>query len=141
MYIFDKNNHQIYKGNHVSLVVVIRGGTGKTSSSLLSPLKQSPSLTLFIITISLVNIIIIITQYFTYSKSINKLKVISAVCVVKEQVWTLKEAESYLHENQTYNPAVGQRKKKKTVENKIRSDKNQKDKIKNKIVPQGIFQG
>lgn len=36
---------------------------------------------------------------FYIQQVINKLKVISAVCVVKEHVLTLKEAEPYLHKN------------------------------------------
>lgn len=69
MYIFDKNNHQIYKGNHVSLVVVVLGGNGYKSLSFTFSGKTITVLHTTVITISLVNVIII-TQYFTYSKSL-----------------------------------------------------------------------
>lgn len=79
-----QNNHQIYKGNQVSFVVVILGGTGKISLSLPSPAKQSPSCRYYHQSCQHYN-----NNYYTVfyiQQVINKLKVISAVCVVKEHV-------------------------------------------------------
>lgn len=48
---------------------------------------------------------------FYIQQVINKLKVISAICVVKEQVSTLTEAEPYLHRNPIGTPLRVKQKK------------------------------
>lgn len=46
MYIFDKTITKYTKKNHVSLVVVVHGGTGSLDLSLPSLAEQLPSMTL-----------------------------------------------------------------------------------------------
>lgn len=66
-----QNNHQIYKGNHVSLVVgCLPWWYWQDLYIVTISGKIITILDTAVITISLVNIIIIITQYFTYSKSL-----------------------------------------------------------------------
>ena len=69
MYIFDKTITKYTKEIMSVLWFVILGGTGDLFIVTISG-KIITILDTAVITISLVNIIIIITQYFTYSKSL-----------------------------------------------------------------------